>query len=219
MSVIVDLRVSSTAFELGQILALPSSSTLKLESMIPLGQKAVPFFWVYNGNDDSFIETVQNHPTVDDFDVIEEHEDRKLYSLKWNVERDHFFDGLAKTKAHLLGATGTADSWEFDIRFPSHQNLSRFKKHCENAHVPLEVLRIYNPTRPDSGPHFGLTDAQREALQIAVAKGYYSIPRRCSTKDLAEELQISDQAATERLRRGIETFVRNAFVDVESEQP
>lgn len=218
MSVIVDLRVSSTAFELGQILSLPTSSTLELESMIPIGQKAVPFFWVYNGNSDSFIESVRNHPTVDDFEVVEEHEDRKLYSLRWNVERDHFFDGLAKTDAHLLGATGNAERWEFDIRFPSHDSLSLFKKHCDNAHIPLEVLRIYNPTRPDSGPYFGLTDPQREALQIAVARGYYSIPRRCSTKDLSDELKISDQAITERLRRGIETFVKNAFVDMESEQ-
>ncbi|WP_249361517.1 helix-turn-helix domain-containing protein [Haloterrigena sp. H1] len=33
--------------------------------------------------------------------------------------------------------------------------------------------------------------------------GYYDIPRGCTTAELADELGISDQAVTERLRRAI----------------
>lgn len=59
---------------------------------------------------------------------------------------------------------------------------------------------------------YGLTEPQRETLTRAVQGGYYSIPRRMSTKDLAEELGISDQTVTERLRRAIVTIVENTLM-------
>jgi predicted DNA binding protein len=48
---------------------------------------------------------------------------------------------------------------------------------------------------------------QRETLVRAVQGGYYSIPRRLSTQDLAGEFEVSDQAITEGLCRGIVTLV------------
>lgn len=72
--------------------------------------------------------------------------------------------------------------------------------------------RIYNPTTPGTGPWFGLTRRQRTTLELAVERGYYDIPRRCTTIELADELGISDQAVTERLRRGIVAFVANALL-------
>lgn len=41
--------------------------------------------------------------------------------------------------------------------------------------------------------------------------GYYDIPRGCTTKELADELGISDQAVTERLRRAIGSLVRHTL--------
>jgi len=62
---------------------------------------------------------------------------------------------------------------------------------------------MVNPTRPESGPWYGLTPLQRDTLIQAVQGGYYSIPRGVSTQELAETFDISDQAVTERLRRAI----------------
>jgi len=42
--------------------------------------------------------------------------------------------------------------------------------------------------------------------------GYYDIPRGCTTAELADELGISDQATTERLRRAIGAFTRHALL-------
>ncbi len=74
-------------------------------------------------------------------------------------------------------------------------------------------------TRPDSGPDFGLTPVQRETLLLAVDRGYYAIPRECTTLELAEELDISDQAVTERLRRAIVTVVKNTVQFSDSQPP
>ncbi|MHB9288577.1 helix-turn-helix domain-containing protein [Halobacteriales archaeon Cl-PHB] len=212
MSVIADLRIPATEFELGRILELEQGTTLTLEEMIPLGQTAVPFFWVYDGQDGAFEETVRAHPSVTDVTLVESHDDRRLYAINWTIDRDLVFDGIGATDAQLLSATGTTTNWDFELRFPTHEALSDFKDHCESAHISLEVRRVYNPTKPDAGPWFGLTVSQRRTLLRAVEAGYYRIPRGISTAELAEEFDISDQAVTERLRRAIHSLVENTLL-------
>jgi predicted DNA binding protein len=212
MSVIAHLRIPATAFELGRILEMESGTSIELENMVPLGEKAVPFFTVRDVTRDAFEENVRSHPSVERISKVSEHDDRTLYALDWAVSRDLFFQGLSETKAHLLSATGGTDSWKFEIRFPSHERLAAFKEFCSNAHIKLEVGRIYNPTRPDAGRWYGLTETQRETLVRAVEDGYYSIPREMSTKDLADAFGVSDQAVTERLRRAIVALVENTLV-------
>ena len=111
-----------------------------------------------------------------------------------------------------MNATGGPEKWEFELRFPSHEALATFQEECSDARIHVEVGRVYNPTRPESGPFYGLTQPQRDTLVRAVDGGYYSIPRQLSTQDIAEEFDISDQAVTERLRRAIVTLVDNSLV-------
>ncbi|MFC6798026.1 helix-turn-helix domain-containing protein [Haladaptatus sp. DYSN1] len=213
MSIIAHLRIPSSSFELGRILELGSGTTIQLENLVPLGEKAVPFFTVSEQARDSFEETVRKHPSVETITEVSRHDNETLYSLDWNVGRDIFFQGVLDSGGQLLSATGTTDTWEFELRFPTHDALSAFKEYCLNAHIPLEVGRVYNPLKPGTGMWYGLTDAQRETLVRAVrGGGYYSIPRQMSTQDLADALDISDQAVTERLRRAIEKLVENTLI-------
>jgi predicted DNA binding protein len=218
MAVIAHLRIPAESFELGRILQLESGTTIELETMVPLGEKAVPFFSVSEEVRETFEKSVRNHPSVDNIVEVSRHDNERLYSLNWNVSRDVFFQGIAEGQGQLLSGTGSTTQWEFEIRFPTHEALSEFQEHCLNAHIELEVGRIYNPVRPGTGAWYGLTSAQRETLLLAVKKGYYSIPRQVSTQELAEALEISDQAVTERLRRAIETLVENTIIAMEAEE-
>lgn len=217
MAVIAHLRIPADSFELGRILELQSGTTVELENMVPLGEKAVPFFSVSEKARETFEENVRDHPSVERIVEVARHDDERLYSLDWNVGRDVFFQGIVDLEGQLLSGTGTADTWEFEIRFPTHERLGEFQEYCSNAHIALEVGRVFNPTRPGTGMWYGLTPAQRDAITLAVRDGYYSIPRRTSTQDLADELEISDQAVTERLRRAIVTLVENTLIAIEDD--
>ncbi len=217
MVVIAHLRIPADSFELGRILNLETEGMVELENMVPLGEKAVPFFSVSETVRESFERNVGNHPSVEQIVEVTRHDTERLYSLDWNVGCDVFFQGVIDIGGQLLSATGTATMWEFEIRFPSHSALSEFQDHCENAEIPLEVGRIYNPVRPGTGMWYGITEPQRETLIRAVEGGYYSIPRRMSTQDLADELGISDQAVTERLRRAIVTLTENTLIAMQDE--
>ncbi|MDS0259951.1 helix-turn-helix domain-containing protein [Haloarcula sp. S1CR25-12] len=213
MSVIAHLRVHANSFELGRILDISSGSSIVLENLVPLGEQAVPFFSIF-GTDESqaFREAVQDHPSVRDIQEVSSHDDRTLFALDWDVTEDRLFRGIHETNANLLSATGGPQTWEIELRFHSHESLGSFKAYCSDANITLEVGRIYNPTRPESGPFYGLTQRQRDTLVRAVQGGYYSLPRELSTQDLADEFGISDQAVTERLRRAIVALVDNSLV-------
>jgi predicted DNA binding protein len=212
MSVIVEFRVSSTDFELGRILAVEGLSSIELESLVPTGGATVPLFWIHESTRDSFVDGVQRHPSVTSATAVESFDDRTLFTLDWDADRDHLFRGIDEHGGQLLGARGLPDEWAFELRFASHDAFSEFVTHCEDAGIPLEVTRVYNPTQPDAGPWFGLTEPQREALRLAVQEGYYAIPRNRTTQELADDLGISDQAVTERLRRAIVTLVTHTLI-------
>lgn len=211
MAVIVDLDLPAQRFELGRILGMEGDTSVVLETMVPLGERTVPFFRVY-GEGARFEETVQAHRAVNDIEVISTHDDEVLYALDWDITEDTFFDGLVEVDANLLEAHGAAETWTFELRFQSYADLSSFQDHCASHDIPIDVQRLYNPTKPDAGPWFGLSAPQRMTLARAVEAGYYSIPRQISANELAGEFGVTDQAVTERLRRGIRNLVSSTLL-------
>lgn len=212
MSVIAEFQIPSTDFELGRILRVEGLTSVELENLVPTGDATVPLFWIHNSTRDTFLDTVQRHPAVNQIRELDVFDDRTLFTLDWDARQDHVFRGIETHNGQLLGAVGTPTQWEFEIRFPAHETLSSFTTHCEDAQITVEANRIYNPTGPNAGPWYNLTDPQREALTLAVETGYYDIPRGCTTKELADELGISDQAVTERLRRAIVSLTMHTLI-------
>lgn len=60
-----------------------------------------------------------------------------------------------------------------------------------------------------------MSPVQRETLLTAYRQGYFGIPRRTNQADLAEELEISDSALSQRIRRGVSKLIER---DVLSEE-
>mgnify|MGYP002760840806 FL=1 len=218
MSVIVELTVPSTAFELGRILRVEGPTQITLETMVPLGGKPTPFVRIRNDARETFERSVSDHPSVNEIQLVDTHDDETLYALDWEPSDASLLRRILDLDGVLLGATGTTDSWGLELRFPTHEALSAFQDHYVEEDIGVTVERIYNPTKPDAGPWYGLTPPQRETLADAVSAGYYSLPRQISTQELADSFDISDQAVTERLRRGISTLVRNTLLVEEPEE-
>lgn len=218
MSVIAEFRVPSTGFELGHILTIDGDTTIELERLVPIGKATVPLFWIHTSSPDSFIEKVQRHESVNETSVLDSFEDRTLFTLDWDVGQDRLLSAIDANGGHLLNAIGTPDAWELELRFPSHDALGEFTTQCEQANIRMDMTRIFNPTPPESGPWYGLTEPQREAMILAVRMGYYDIPRGCTTKEIAEKIGISDQAVTERLRRAIVSLVQNTLAVIDPDQ-
>ena len=218
MSVIVELTVPSEAFELGQILRVEAPTQIALETMVPLGGRPTPFVRTRNDVRQSFEMSVRGHSSVEDITEVNSHNGETLYALQWNPPPDSFLRTIMGMGAVVLNASGDATQWGLEVRFPDHETLSSFQEYYVDQGVAVTIERIYNPTKPDAGPWYGLTQPQRVALIAAVENGYYALPREISTKDLADGFDISDQAMTERLRRGITALVSNTLLAVEENE-
>ena len=212
MSVIAEVTVPSAAFELGQILRVEGPTQVTLETMVPLGGRPTPFVRIRDDARETFERSVRDHPAVNDINPVDTHDDETLYSLDWEPSDASLFGTILDLDAVLLDASGDAEAWGLELRFPTHEALSEFQEYYVEEDIDVSVDRIYNPTKPDAGPWYGLTPPQRETLAHAVEAGYYSLPRRISTQELADTFDISDQAVTERLRRGISALVRNTLL-------
>jgi predicted DNA binding protein len=211
VSVVVTLCLPASEFELGRVLAVEEPATVTLESMVPLGERSVPFFRVTGGRE-HFEVAARDHQSVNTIRLVSTYDGEALYALDWDARENGFFDGVMATDGSLFEATGTASEWTFDLRFPTHESLGAFQEHCMDESIPIDIQRIYNPTTPDAGPWYGLSDPQRETLARAVEMGYYDVPRQRSTKELADEFDLSDQAVIERLRRGINNLITNTIL-------
>ena len=71
-----------------------------------------------------------------------------------------------------------------------------------DATVDPQELSVVDPTADstvevDVG---AVTPKQLEALELACVRGYYSQPRECDLADLADELDVSTSAVSQRLR-------------------
>jgi len=110
MSVIAEVSIPAHEFELGRILDVEGATTIELEEMVPLGETAVPFFSVHSEIRDAFGSSVRDHPSVDSLREVSEHGEKVFYSLSWRHERDLVFEGFLETGAHLLTATGHANT-------------------------------------------------------------------------------------------------------------
>ena len=103
--------------------------------------------------------------------------------------------------------------WSFTVRFRDHADLTRFHQYYQDNDFPVHVDRVYAPdgeSRTEYG--FGLTPEQRETLLMAVEKGYFSVPRKTKLEEIAEAVGITQQAASERVRRGAETVLRKSLI-------
>lgn len=174
-------------------------------------QRPVLFVWVSGGETHRFPDVACDDQTVADLTLVEDAEDRQLYRVHISEKTEKPLYPLDdRLEASRLAVSATADGLQARLRFPDRESLSEFQPHIESRGVDVTLRGVYSQSDPVLTDEYGLSSKQRAALSTAVDLGYYDVPRDASLSDVADELGISTQATSERLRRGIAAFVRNS---------
>lgn len=213
MTAVAVFTVPSDAFELGQMLYMP---TIRVEPfpLIPRGDRFVPDLWIDVGeyefpkiatrlNDDYRVKSIVQ---------VDEHEGQGLYRLDWATEVKGLFAGFRTYDLSFDRASGTAEEWQFRVYNRDHESLTGFQGHCSDYDIPIQIEQVYHPTSPDEPLDWGLTQEQREALITAFNHGYFDIPQETTLEETGEQFEISRQAAGDRVHRGLRSLVSRTLV-------
>ena len=167
--------------------------------------------WAQGGSFEEFEAAFQEDPTVTSPTLIAEVCDRRLYQTDLANEGldASIYPLLVQEGGVVRESTASATGWEYRVAFPNRSSVDRFFRRCRDHDIPSEIHRLYR--EQDDGPvgRPPLTDEQREALAAAVECGYFDVPRKCTLGGLADRLEISDSAVSQRIRRGVKSLVED----------
>lgn len=215
MSVIVEFAIDWTDFELGRVLGGTDATPIELERIVPVGETVMPFFWVTHGDAADLGDRVADSDYITNLVRIDRVGDRSLYRVEWTGEYDDLVQGIAATEGTILEAQGDGE-WFFRLRFVDHEYVADFYDFCTEYDLAIDVRRVYSPSE-EAGerPVLDLTDEQREALELALRRGYFETPRETTMAELATDLDISQQAFSDRMRRGEAAVLRSVLLDAD----
>lgn len=210
MVVIADLGLPADALELGRVFDEGFDVELDFERVVPLGgEQALPLVWVADGDPDAVEAALRDHPRSASVSRLTRTGDRTLFEVRWTTA-DDVVDALSDHDVHVLEATGTDDGWRLRLRFDSRDEVTRFHEALTDVGVAVTLYRLFSPSVPSESPE--LSDAQRVAIEAAYEHGYFEVPRRTTVTRLAEEFDISDNAFSQRLRRGLGTLIERTLM-------
>jgi predicted DNA binding protein len=171
----------------------------------------MPCLWAAGGDFDAFDAALEADSTVEEVVEATDVGDEKYYQLEWSDDVIQHVDAAIDKEASILNAEAENGEWHLRVRFVSREQFEAFRDYLADQGLTFRLQNLTESTTPRQEMG-GLTDAQRDALVAAVKAGYFAIPRNATMADVADGLGISEQAASERLRRGIDHLVKTILI-------
>lgn len=168
-------------------------------------------FWANGEELERFDTALGEDPTVTPVRSIDVG-DQRLYQMRI-IDRGadtDLYPVLVDVGGIVMSAEVTSEGWLCRFGFPDQDGVERFFESARRHGVSFHVHRVSELEDVESPGDHGLTDTQRETLQMALDTGYFEIPRETTLQDLSAELGISDNAVSQRLRRGMKAMLRNS---------
>ncbi len=183
---------------------------VELLPVIPRGEGTAPLVAVEDDAPNRRAADLRSHPNVSGVDPLSEGDARSVFRVTWTDDPIGGFE-FEDVDCHLLRAVGRADGWHITMLFDRQGSLTSFWETVRATEVCVTVETVKtSPAYPESASE-SLSSQQRETLRRAVERGYFDIPRGCTAAELGEEFDISDQAVSERLRRGTKLLVERSL--------
>lgn len=214
MSTIAELTIPADEFALRRTLENLPELEVEVERVVAYDPGHVmPYVW-FSGPDEETLTALDDELTedssVDSVELLTDLEDERLYRMDWVEDVTFFLHMLTEEEATILHATGEQAQWQLRILFPERDSLSRTYEFATDQGFTVDIQKIHE-LDDDRYGRYGLTDAQHETLVQALDRGYYQIPREVDMEELSNELGISHQALSERLRRAHRALVEDAI--------
>lgn len=184
------------------------------------GETSYRLFLVVTGDDiDEFERRLEDDDTVCGFERLNEDVHERMYQVNAVPETvdQRVYEAAIDLGGVYHSSTNVDGAWYSKMNFPDRQAFRQFQAAAQShgADVQPTIMRDEKFFLPDRV--FGLTEKQQEVLSEAVKAGYFEVPRRSSLSEIADRVGISDQAASERIRRALRTIAESGVSGASSQ--
>jgi predicted DNA binding protein len=212
MATIVRGHIPADEFVLEETLTSLEDVEFECERIVTSGDEAVmPLLWVRGVDGDEIEQAFQEDSTVENVDLLSSFENEWLYRMEWVDRVQLVVQMLTNSEATVMDAYGTSEQWDLRVLYPSRDALSKTTEFGEDHGLTFEIETIRQMEGEPAG-RYGLSRAQYEALTQALEEGYYQVPRENNLEDIADDLDISHQALSERIRRATQTLIEETVL-------
>jgi len=205
-------EVPAEEFALYETLSSSLDVEFEVERIVETGEEAaMPLVWVRGADQEAVSDAFESDPSVQGIELLSAFDDEQLYRMDWVADVDLVLQMLTNSEATITDAYGTDGRWHLRVLYPDRESLSKTTEFRDEEGLTFDVTAIREMEGEPVG-RYGLTAEQFEALEAALEAGYYEVPRDVDQNELAEELGISHQALSERLRRATGALVEDALL-------
>lgn len=167
------------------------------------------------GNLDEFEASLSNDPTVATYSVLQKFDQKGYYIVTYrkSLELKGTYHAALERDIVYIDLRLQNGIYHVRARVPDRDALRSFREYCRDEDIPFQLDRLYREEMgTDSRVGLSLTDTQRQTLEVAYERGYFENPRKTTLEEIGDELGISRQAVSARLRRAIEHIVEDAVL-------
>lgn len=221
MSVIAEFRLTSEELPLNEALTAVPGMVLDVEqTMAEDPEKPVLFVWAKGGDFEQFERALADEETIAEFEIMEQLTCERLYRIQIASTSDvGFYQFEVEVGTSRLDVSATHEGVDVRMRFSDQQALQEYFDRCREQGMDVSLRRLYqHETDNPTDNHYGLSAKQRETLELAYREGFFQIPRGTSLADVAAALDISEQAASERIRRAMAALIRTTLAPDDFEE-
>lgn len=167
------------------------------------------WFWMRGDEYDRFEAAIPDDPTVINLERLSEGDGQRLYRVDFTDYGYRFstYPYWGRYDLSLASAESARDGWELGMYCPGRSDFKEFVRECNASGISVRTFAIREGRVLDAVGKNALTPPQREAVVLAYEEGYFEIPRESSLARLANELEITKQALSERLRRAVAKLI------------
>ncbi|WP_435180295.1 helix-turn-helix domain-containing protein [Halorussus sp. AFM4] len=214
MSVLTELIIPASEFVLADTLTAAPDMRIEIKRVVASVERVTPYFWAVGGDFGVFEQALRDDPTIQDVLTLEDQQnDERFYRVTWQTTEPNLITAISESEGAVLEAVSSgSEEWELKVLFPTRETLSAFHDYCLEHGFQFELERVYRPENPQEKGEYGVTDEQQEALEAAYRAGYFKVPRDVSLTELADDLDISRNALSARLRRGQHNLLANTLI-------
>ncbi|EMA43964.1 helix-turn-helix domain-containing protein [Halobiforma nitratireducens] len=221
MTTIAELTLPTEGFALAETFRELPDIDVRVESVVAEGPcRTTPLVWFSSVDPDALEAALERDPSIEQYRrLLDDTDDEEwFYRLQYSEDVVSVCQAVYTHGGTVLGASVADGHWTLRLLFPLREELSDAVSEIEEQGTRVDVRRMVEAgADEDLETTAALTEPQQEAIAEAYRQGYYDVPREISLEELANELDISHQALSERLRRANRVLASEQLEDPTTE--